>query len=748
MATYWQSPDKNNIVRREDGAAPPSGWRYISPEERPDFYGLPKASSSSSSSLPSSTPPSSSLPSFNLEYYRQGIKNGMITAEQAKNEASKFASTQAKTFTGENQYNNILKGTIAALFAGLGVIKQGQNIGEYDSTGVFIKQGTSTYNSVGGQVSSPGSTPSGSTTTPGSTGSTRATSSQSSSSNGPYGQARSPDTETFERQLVKGAGILDVASGQVSQSFVDSIMSSPEKVAFYVMAIRYGGYQFGDILLDIKREEMKFKNDPNASKIRIIHPEMKRSEYINTAEGINAIAGIRQFIDPSGTLAGNINPDILKYGFDMPDSAFKILVPILNQDSPEYKTAVENVKASFYDLAMQQLQATSEQEKAVADSNMAKLKETLNRQYGILLSDNATAAWKQIETLGESYSQRGLQGSGMEGETVDNYLRAIRNKDSQNRQAKLSQEETDMSSFYKASATPQQIQALIAEDQAKGLPRDQWRAMKWGLVPSDDIVQKYSIENLKQMFPDSNDAQLQSYRDAVLDENGNYRSTIYSNYYSNLVKTQKEKKVYQEDVIEKRNLKEDERMRELVDKGASFSSLSEGDKKKEEAIIEANGGTTSTTGTITPPAGTTGTITPPADNPPPVDDSYKKSASDAVKNMGTGSGLTTGSNVSTDTAMTLARVMGANPAQLESLKKTLATYPTSSSTGAPAQTQSSSNQTPPKQYATLYDYYAANGGWNTWNSARRQADAKAAGISNYTGSETQNPQLLKYLRGY
>lgn len=49
-------------------------------------------------------------------------------------------------------------------------------------------------------------------------------------------------------------------------------------------------------------------------------------------------------------------------------------------------------------------------------------------------------------------------------------------------------------------------------------------------------------------------------------------------------------------------------------------------------------------------------------------------------------------------------------------------------------------------YNSLYDYYAANGGWNTWNSAKRQADAKAAGIQNYTGSADQNAALLKYLQ--
>jgi hypothetical protein len=48
-------------------------------------------------------------------------------------------------------------------------------------------------------------------------------------------------------------------------------------------------------------------------------------------------------------------------------------------------------------------------------------------------------------------------------------------------------------------------------------------------------------------------------------------------------------------------------------------------------------------------------------------------------------------------------------------------------------------------YNNLYEYYSANGGWNTWDSPQRQADAKAAGITNYTGTAEQNKILLDYL---
>ncbi len=48
-------------------------------------------------------------------------------------------------------------------------------------------------------------------------------------------------------------------------------------------------------------------------------------------------------------------------------------------------------------------------------------------------------------------------------------------------------------------------------------------------------------------------------------------------------------------------------------------------------------------------------------------------------------------------------------------------------------------------YNNLNDYYSANGGANTWNSATRTADAKRAGIQNYAGTADQNSQLLSFL---
>lgn len=392
----------------------------------------------------------------------------------------------------------------------------------------------------------------------------------------PYGIAqRNTGLENFGMQEVRGAGTLGVKSEQISQGFVDSVMSDPDKLAMFVNAVTYGGYTIGDIINEIKRLEMIKNGDTNVSSFKIINPEIKRSAYLNTAEGAKATAGVRQYI-PTVSLTGNLNPEILKYGINMPDDAFRILVPIMDVNSQTFKDEVNKVKSAYYDLGMQQLQATNEQEKTAADTEMTKFKEAINRKYGISLSDNANTAWKQMESLGDAYSQKGIQGSGMQNEAIDNYLRAVRNKDIQNRESKLTEEETQKASYYKSSASAAEIVALTPEDKAK-----------YGLVPSADLLAKYDLNSLKQRFPDQSEEELKAYRDTILDENGNFRSTLYSKYYGDLNKTTQQKKTLATTNVLQKSLNEDDRARRIYDAADTFSSTTKADDEAARKLAES-----------------------------------------------------------------------------------------------------------------------------------------------------------------
>jgi hypothetical protein len=122
----------------------------------------------------------------------------------------------------------------------------------------------------------------------------------------------------------------------------------------------------------------------------------------------------------------------------------------------------------------------------------------------------------------------------MQNEAVDDMLKRSRQGDSISRDKKLSEEEAKMVTHYSKYGTPEEIQKLISEDQAKGLPRDQWRATQWGLVPSQEVLNSLDLAALKQKYPGKTDAELQRLKDGILDQNGNYRSELYQKKMNSL----------------------------------------------------------------------------------------------------------------------------------------------------------------------------------------------------------------------
>lgn len=344
-----------------------------------------------------------------------------------------------------------------------------------------------------------------------------------------YGQNRNQNTE--QQALEEEQGIAGVAGNQgiINSSFLSKLTSDPAQVAFYVNALAYGGYTIGDVLNDMKRKELSSQGNTQAGNLKIIDPEQNRSAYLSTAEGQNSVTTSSSLI-PTFNLGGLVNPDILKYGTNIPDQLFQTLVPGLDPNSQEFKDQVSQIQGTFYDLTNAQLQAKTEQDKAVADTNLQNFKNFMDQQYGIVLSDDALKAWGQINTLETSLADRNLGGSGMEQENIEDSLRDTRRQDQKYRTIKLTREESEKAATALSSYSPAQIAALTPEQR-----------QAWGLTPSPQALQSINtayLANLRQRNPNEankTDAELlQEYPNPVIDENGNYRSGIYSKYYSDV----------------------------------------------------------------------------------------------------------------------------------------------------------------------------------------------------------------------
>lgn len=355
-------------------------------------------------------------------------------------------------------------------------------------------------------------------------------------------------------------GFLDLIrknpSAGIDTATLDAIRNDPAAVSKLISAIAYGSYTLADVYREIKRQDMVRKGDTSMASVTIIDPSKTREEYVTTAAGKMAYSNPTLEIPKS--LNGLSNPDILSLKlYQMPDWGFKELVPALDMNSEEFKKEVEGIKDAYHDVILSQLNAQSEREKTAADYNYQQLKKSVEEKYGLQLSDNSLEAWKQIEGMGDAMAQRGLAGTGMANEQMDDYLRQVRETDRRVRESGSKEEDSRLAEKLAASGSPAEIQALINEDKAKGLPREQWRAVKWGLVPSESSLASLDVNKLMTDYGLDKDT-AQRYHDSIIDENGNYRSSLFQNYYNKIQETKDTKYQSQVQQLLNQNLKKEQ----------------------------------------------------------------------------------------------------------------------------------------------------------------------------------------------
>ena len=333
-----------------------------------------------------------------------------------------------------------------------------------------------------------------------------------------YGHAINEELEQTMYSALKG--IFNILDGQgISGSTLNKIKTNDSQVAFYVSALAYGGYSIGDIYSDIKKRELGIDD------VYPISPTATKADYVSTNEYQDAAGNNK--IAPPATI-GSLNSAQLDLPvYQLPDEAFKTLIPILDYDSKEFQDAMDAIETSYYDLLEQQLNASTEQEKAIADYNYQQWKDEVEQNLGIQLSNNALEAWSQIEQSFAQYGQRGIFGSGIQNEDIDSYLRRIRRDDQIMRDQVTSKEDQEKMNYYLSAASSDQIKELVDTNPEL--------AKAWGLVPSDDVKAALNLETLKEKYPNAKEEDLAQYISILLDENGNYRSSLYQNQVGSMM---------------------------------------------------------------------------------------------------------------------------------------------------------------------------------------------------------------------
>lgn len=443
-----------------------------------------------------------------------------------------------------------------------------------------------------------------------------------------YGQQRYIPGEKFAEQAIYSEADLGGSSsvGELTPSFVSALKNDPNKIAFYLGALAYGGYTMGDIYAD-----MYANNQKQLGKLTtvptIISPTMNKAAYSQTPEGIAASKTIDTLI-PSGSRMKTINPEIFNYSInEIPDNAFS---PYANRlplpGTPEWTAAASQIKATYFDLLSAQAIAETEQEKSLADYNLKQFNDEVQKTLGISLSNNSAQAWKQLQSLVDGYNTRGIQQSGLRNEAVDEMLRATRLADTRNREATLTEIEKQTLDSLRTSGTAAQIAALTPEMRAK-----------LGLTPSAEVANQFSIENIKKMDPTLTDAEAKAYRDTIIDENGNYRSTLYSKYYKTAAQNSEDKKKYQNETLTNNNLIAE-------DKAARETALSNSQNMFDTTNFTPAGSSIANTST---PSGSNSNSYIPVTNTPASNTTISSAAANAAANAASNLGTNSNQNKQT-----------------------------------------------------------------------------------------------------
>lgn len=356
-----------------------------------------------------------------------------------------------------------------------------------------------------------------------------------------YGQTQTEDKAiTGAKILDKFMILLSNPDSGIDGSFLSKIKQNQALITFYTNALAYGGYTPDDIYKDIKKEQLLASGDKSMENVKVISSGINRNSYVVTNQGRLA-QSLPSITSPSQI--GNVSQEV----WDSPaaslsDAYYQLTDPeSYNPNSQTLKDQVDAIKPAFYDFVIQSLTANNEVDKTAADAKWMEYKTELEKTTGYKFSDNALEAWKQLEAIEKSSSEAGISGSGIEAEQIDKMLAETREANRRIKESMIYTENSQEAAQARAAYSPAQVKALNDEDSAKGLPREQWRTVKWGLTPKVPVTLASVISNFRTTHPDKagmTDTEIkEQFYDQIYDENGNIRSTLYQNYQDNVFKT-------------------------------------------------------------------------------------------------------------------------------------------------------------------------------------------------------------------
>ncbi|MFA7662633.1 MAG: hypothetical protein WCX88_01830 [Patescibacteria group bacterium] len=316
----------------------------------------------------------------------------------------------------------------------------------------------------------------------------------------------------------------------ISRDTLDKIKNDPVTMAAYIGAVAYGGYQMDDIFMDIKKRELVDSGDTSVENLAPVNMNYLRADYLKTAGS----GGWDSYQKLGSYVPANIG-SLTRAEFSsaqLPDSFFKAVFPAeFNVDSPEFKQKMSEVTSLLHDSVLETLTADTTASKEAADFAWKNTRDQIEKKYGISLSDNALAAWNELETLQSNASEAGISGSGIANEKLVEALALRRTQGDRMRESKTQDELSTNNTYYTSKASPEEIAALSQEEADRlgigymktGVNFNTWLSEWRAKFPNGAHM---SDEEVKA-----------KYFSPQYDDNGNLRSTLYQADTINKFKT-------------------------------------------------------------------------------------------------------------------------------------------------------------------------------------------------------------------
>lgn len=561
-----------------------------------------------------------------------------------------------------------------------------------------------------------------------------------------YGKKINQNDSGIVIDLVKNIYKTAVSSGIATQATVDSALANNTFVKHF-SALAAGGYSVEDVMKDLKRLDLISKGDTSLSNVQVISPSISKMDYTKTAEGTKALT--TSSINIPSTIGG-LNSEEMKLPIaQLSSDTFKMLVPLMDPESQEFKDAMEKVNTLFLDHTQHLLDATTEQEHQVAQTQWLRDKAEIERMFKINLSDDVNSAWDQVSTMSKNVSAAGLTGSGLAREDQDKLMASLAETERRRRETRDLNIEDKNFQYAVNKATPEENANLTDEQKEK-----------YGLKPSQDVIDFYTMENLKKLAPTASTSYLQAIIDAVIDKSSGspmYQSSAYRQTAINSLNNLTNKEMAQSAIVLQENAnKQADAAKKLgfdegtFDKAATINNSSSGSdtttpgQTQTPAPIPAPTQTQEMFYGYNPTTKTWGTIPKTPENVSATNTQLpilKAQETSSLNN--TNSYNNTAANAAKKAAEDKAKADAAAKAA-EAAKKI-----SSGSTGTSGSTSGTINSsTPSSAYSgsSLVDYLKSSKQSSSYSDRAKLAASK--GISNYTGTASQNTQLLKALRGY